>query len=400
MQTICAKGKHKAGEKEATRSFFPLYKQKANLCLPLHRRFRQQQEKATHLTLHLFNPSHEEALAADYPYYYPTIAARKMAAEWGTLPALWAGRGQAVWLPEGAEKPQEARWCEGVRFVTTRELTPAFWKEVEHIQPWGWDLLVRHRLRRAGAPEHLLPTDAEIASIRHLSSRATTSRLLARLRAALPETVGESIVCRSRAELAEAIARWRGAVVKSLWSCSGRGIFRMTEQPTDNDLNRAERLTAKHGGVEAEPWYDCAADFALEFSALPGGEVRYEGLSLFAANPGGDYRGNAIGSQEKLEEALFGTFDFSRHAWQEHTETCRREAEQLLGGAYAGPFGIDMMIVRTPPHGGSAPALRCHPCVEINLRRTMGHAALCAAQRKLKIEDLPNFLQKTWYICQ
>jgi len=41
----------------------------------------------------------------------------------------------------------------------------------------------------------------------------------------------------------------------------------------------------------------------------------------------------------------------------------------MLNGKYRGPFGVDMMIVH-----GQQPAL--HPCVEINLRRTMGHAAL------------------------
>jgi hypothetical protein len=36
-------------------------------------------------------------------------------------------------------------------------------------------------------------------------------------------------------------------------------------------------------------------------------------------------------------------------------------------GTYSGPFGIDMMIIKDG---------FLHPCVEINLRRTMGHVAL------------------------
>ena len=35
-------------------------------------------------------------------------------------------------------------------------------------------------------------------------------------------------------------------------------------------------------------------------------------------------------------------------------------------GCYQGPFGVDMMIAEE----------QLHPCVEINLRRTMGHVAL------------------------
>ena len=40
--------------------------------------------------------------------------------------------------------------------------------------------------------------------------------------------------------------------------------------------------------------------------------------------------------------------------------------EQLRLESYVGPFGIDMMATKEG----------LHPCVEINLRRTMGHVAL------------------------
>ena len=38
----------------------------------------------------------------------------------------------------------------------------------------------------------------------------------------------------------------------------------------------------------------------------------------------------------------------------------------IIDGKYVGPFGVDMMIAEE----------QLHPCVEINLRRTMGHVAL------------------------
>ena len=49
--------------------------------------------------LHIFNPSHDEALAANDPYYYPSVAARKLAETWGTLPMIWAEEGDAVLVP-------------------------------------------------------------------------------------------------------------------------------------------------------------------------------------------------------------------------------------------------------------------------------------------------------------
>ena len=48
------------------------------------------------------------------------------------------------------------------------------------------------------------------------------------------------------------------------------------------------------------------------------------------------------------------------------------ELSVLYKNKYKGPFGVDMMIVAQPNDG----RFLLHPCVEINLRRTMGHVAL------------------------
>jgi hypothetical protein len=55
----------------------------------------------------------------------------------------------------------------------------------------------------------------------------------------------------------------------------------------------------------------------------------------------------------------------------------QRIISSLQLGTYQGPFGIDMMIVRNNPQlSTNSSQLLLHPCVEINLRRTMGHVAL------------------------
>ena len=46
----------------------------------------------------------------------------------------------------------------------------------------------------------------------------------------------------------------------------------------------------------------------------------------------------------------------------------------LFYAGYEGLFGVDMMIV----HSDEAQKYVLHPCVEVNLRRTMGHVALDA----------------------
>ena len=49
--------------------------------------------------------------------------------------------------------------------------------------------------------------------------------------------------------------------------------------------------------------------------------------------------------------------------------------DRLQLGTYRGPFGVDMMIV-APTFNVQRSMFNVHPCVEINLRRTMGHVAL------------------------
>ena len=43
-----------------------------------------------------------------------------------------------------------------------------------------------------------------------------------------------------------------------------------------------------------------------------------------------------------------------------------------LKDVYTGPFGVDMMILNNG---------YIHPCVELNLRQTMGHVALALTQK-------------------
>ena len=45
---------------------------------------------------------------------------------------------------------------------------------------------------------------------------------------------------------------------------------------------------------------------------------------------------------------------------------------EIYKDKYQGPLGVDMMIVA----GAEGQGFLLHPCVEINLRRTMGHVAL------------------------
>ena len=101
----------------------------------------------------------------------------------------------------------------------------------------------------------------------------------------------------------------------------------------------------------------------MEFEATDEG-IRYLGLSLFhTAN--GAYTGNILATECVKRKML------SRYVSMDLMDAVQQKIKDTLDlGDYRGPFGIDMMV---------CDGHLLHPCVEINVRRTMGHVALALA---------------------
>ena len=321
--------------------------------------------------LHLFNPGHDEALAAATPFYTATSAARQLAADLAALPAWWGSEGDAVLVPADRAFPAELCGC---------RLTAApCWDAVSRIEPWGWDAPLVHTLRRRGAPERLLPSPDALDRIRALSSRHTAVTLLQEVRRDVPHaTIGLSEWCSSMADVRDFLRHHPDAILKAPWSSSGRGVFRLTSQSPEPYFRRAERILRQQGGLAAEPRYERLHDLALEYTATPDG-VRYEGLSLFRTTSAGLYDGNIVAPDARLLSLLPPEL---HRPLADVRDSLGRHLTALLAGRYEGPLGVDLMIVRGP-----AGESLLHPCVEVNLRRTMGHVAL--ALRRRLTPDMP-----------
>jgi hypothetical protein len=156
-------------------------------------------------------------------------------------------------------------------------------------------------------------------------------------------------------------------VLKAPWSSSGRGLrFVTLDTFTPQVKGWLRHLLEAQGSVMAEPFYDKEKDFGMEFFVTETGEIRYDGLSLFhTAN--GAYTGNILAT-ESLKREMISRY-LSLNLLDTVKEKVKQELKTVFKDKYVGPFGIDMMIVKGEKFG-------LHPCVEINLRRTMGHVAL------------------------
>lgn len=322
------------------------------------------------MKLHVFNPEHDLALASGIANFTSPYAGRALRTDLGYLPALWADDGDAVLVENEAEAQRCYRRFVGYSKIARREVMFVTKKDLSSlpltgVEPWGWDLALRSQLLRYGVREALLPTSDEIADIRQLSHRRYAAEVLDEID--VLGTVGEACYCTSADEIEEKLHLHRNTVLKAPWSSSGRGIRFVQGEPTASLRGWMQNVIRIQGGIMVEPCYEKVKDFAMEFCSDGKGTVSYLGLSLFHT-VNGAYAGNILATEEVKREML------SRYVSMETFMQVQERIKVLTGalykGRYRGSFGIDMMVVK-----GDGGSHLLHPCVEINLRRTMGMVA-------------------------
>ena len=175
--------------------------------------------------------------------------------------------------------------------------------------------------------------------------------------------MGESVWLTSVDEVCAFAGQYEKVLLKAPWSGSGKGIQPVCGMPDDNLKGWTRRIIASQGGVVGEPFYNKVKDFAFEFKVSDEG-VEPVGYSLFEADARGIYKENRLASDEVIEAEL--SVYVPKVNLQKLWMRLQTELQLLLGEAYRGYLGVDMMIVRTG--GGYA----IHPCVEVNLRMNMG----------------------------
>ena len=136
------------------------------------------------MTLHVFNPEHDLALASGLSNFTAPHAGRRLRADLGYLPALWAGEDDCV-LVEHVEQARRAYGRLRARvggspccFVDKSQLSSL---PIDRVEPWGWDLALRAALIRYGVPAGACPSESEIADVREYSHRRYAAEVLHRL---------------------------------------------------------------------------------------------------------------------------------------------------------------------------------------------------------------------------
>lgn len=303
--------------------------------------------------MQLFYPSHDIALSNGVRHFNPPAAAMRLQEDLASLSEIW-------------NQP----------YRRGEQPIPL---------PWGWDYDTRKYIHDAHVIKMTqLPTDQELEVIRQLSSRRTTIGLLEHLNAeAGPFEVSEPRWIDSEEQLFDYIRQQqndgRRFVLKTPWSSSGRGLLMSHNRNREGRLNaahpevlmrQARGTIKKMGGIIGETWIEGKErDFAMLFYASDKA-VRFIGYSLFDndnSTGGTTYRQGYLLSNEEIEKRL-GVDAERLHLIAQTLEGCLTHlAEQLLHRPWQlGYMGIDMMTYKQDGE------LRIHPCIELNLRCTMG----------------------------
>lgn len=313
--------------------------------------------------IYLFTPDNDLALANGTGSYAAPPVARRMARDLSCIAAWLAKPGDAVvahderqaeWLTRHARQ-----WGLDIEVLLPPELASI--REATFC-PWGWSAYQRKRLLGLGVREELLPSPEHIATLRALSHRRTSAVIHTRF----AHLTGERCCpapeeCFTLGEVLAFAARHGGVVAKSPWSSSGRGVMSVHGTPQRDFRQWCSGALKRQGSVMCEEFFDVVCDFAVEFESR-GREVSLGGLSVFTSDAHHQYAHGMIGTPEQLTRHLKELFP----RIGESIEAIRQVATEVVSPHYDGLFGIDMMLYRS---GGE---ICLNPCVELNLRPTMG----------------------------
>lgn len=302
------------------------------------------------MTLYIFNPEHDYALANNDPHFMAPASACQFADECASfLPFIADADEVAVFRPYSQSNAS-------INF-----------QEVTRVVPWGWDRLVVHQLRESGVPEQCLPTESQLDRLRQLAHRRQTIPAMDFLREQCPDMVlpHSPVLLTTEAEIAAFVAENQDVLLKSPYSGNGRGNLYAHTCYSDTLRRQTMGVVRRQGAILGERMYDVVQDFAMEFLCCQG-HASFAGYSLFNTLHYG-YAGNLLMSDVAIEERLSHWLDVEM--LQRVKSLLITYIDDVVASSYEGYVGVDMFVYQKDGK------YYVNPMVEMNLRMTMGMAA-------------------------
>ena len=315
------------------------------------------------ITLYVFNPEHDIALANGDPNCVPPANI----VDFATRDAL------LMPIADGVIRDRTDIGDDSFKVVVDKskvvEPHPAYvdWSElsefeIDRVEVWGWDTAICQKLRKAGVAEHLFPSSEELSCIKELSHRRTAMQA----NEYIADRTGESfhIVKEffSTDDIVGFLHKHTNIVLKSPFSGSGRGLRWGKAPLSHSDIGWMNNILEKQGSVMAELRHEIVVDFASLFYC-DNDKVEFVGFSLFETRNGA-YQRNIISSDEEIISTLCNYIENSQ--LEEIVSLVKDFLTLRFSKVYRGSIGVDMAICKV------GTSYRLIPIIEINVRRTMG----------------------------
>ena len=342
--------------------------------------------------LHYFNPGHETAVLSGKVNYTPTTNVQKMQEDLALLPCWYAQPDDLTIVKNSSIAESYSSWLSKQFHLFPRTISESeLHKEADKLSleafPWGLSPQSLHYFTRLKKKENLnLEIPEWIEKYKVLTGRQTAKTVLDLLKKDLTdmELPGTPYFF-SNLESLEKYTNTHTPpfILKTPFSSSGRGLL-WVYTINQKDKQWIEGAIRKQGEISIEAALNKTMDFAMEFLSDGDGKVVYKGLSIFGTLDRGAYSGNILGNKSYRESFLL------EHVDKQDLEKIKDSLEKILsevyGNYYRGCIGVDMLLYL------SNGKIQIHPCVEINMRQTMGMVALYLSEHYVFPSSTGHFI--------
>lgn len=334
----------------------------------------------------LFNPTCEYAIANGSPNWLPNRLLHKMESDLSVLPMCFANKSDFVLV----DKMPSAEFIDSLQnlnieipnFISIKDATnnQQFLNLPKNkLLPWGWSPAVHKFLlpfkQSCSAEFRKSPVFNWNPEHRQITSRKFAADILKQLQKSFPVDYLMPMelspkICTAQNDFENAIEDWGKIMVKAPWSSSGRGLQPITKTPVHVKVwEKVMGIVKEQGYALVEPLLNKVLDLAFLFE-LKMGKVEFLGISNFCTNKKGQYEGNWLnGLPPTLEKRVLEFADFVIREIRQPLINTIENSE--LAVFYEGVFGVDALI-----YFDKNDNLKINPCLEINVRHTMGLLAL------------------------
>ncbi|MGN1245121.1 MAG: hypothetical protein ACI4UN_00670, partial [Muribaculaceae bacterium] len=345
----------------------------------------------TEQLLYIFNPENDLALAYGEEGYTAPPAARQLRRDLQMLPVWWSEPGSTI-LSQCCDA--DAEWLKGMGAAFGID---ARCIAINHLQnhcfgyrPWGWNRDLRRRLLNECVAAEQLPEVQHIDKLRELSHRRISQVIHRKVGQVLREKWevrygnSQGLVLPEvphEAYSVDEVRRYERlhpqCYIKAPWSSSGHGVYRVLEPESRNFEIWTQGVINRQGSIMCEPALTPVQDFAMEYCCR-GGKAVFVGYSVFGNDSHSAFSGGIVAREDILREMIVKQMD-EASAWllDAVREAVRAAVEEMIAPHYDGYLGVDMMLY------DDVGVVRLNPCIEVNLRMTMGAVTAIFAQRFL-----------------